>query len=87
MAGRCVCADCSPPMRSILASTTVLSELRTLDPATRPIPLIVCSAAIRDLQEHEGLLRRYDIDVLPKPFDVDALLEKVQANLSRGDRS
>ena len=64
-----------------------LLELLTLDPQTRPIPLIVCSAAIRDLQEHEGLLRRYDIDVLPKPFDVDALLEKVQANLSRGDRS
>ena len=62
---------------------TVL-ELLTLDPETRPIPLLVCSAAIRDLQEHEPLLRRYGVDVLPKPFDLDALLEKVEAALAGG---
>ena len=64
---------------------TVL-ELLTLDPETRPIPLLVCSAAIRDLQEHEPLLRRYGVDVLPKPFDLDALLEKVGAALAGGSR-
>ena len=57
-------------------------ELLTLDPATRPIPLIVCSAAITELQAHEPLLRKFAIDVLPKPFDLDVLLEKVQAGLS-----
>jgi CheY-like chemotaxis protein len=62
---------------------TVL-ELLTLDPATRPIPLIVCSAAIQDLHAHESLLRQYDIDVLPKPFDLDALLDKVRGGLARG---
>lgn len=61
---------------------TVL-ELLTLDPATRPIPLIVCSAAIRDLQDHEPLLKQYGIDVLPKPFDLDALLENVEAALRK----
>jgi CheY-like chemotaxis protein len=64
---------------------TVL-ELLTLDPATRPIPLIVCSAAVRDLQAHEPLLRRYGVAVLPKPFDLDALLEQVRAGLGEGTR-
>ena len=60
-----------------------LLELLTLDPATRPIPLVVCSAAIRDLQDHGPMLREFGIDVLPKPFDLDALLEKVEADLAR----
>jgi CheY-like chemotaxis protein len=64
---------------------TVL-ELLTLDPATRPIPLIVCSAAVQDLQAHEPLLQRYGVAVLPKPFDLDALLEQVRAGLGEGTR-
>ena len=62
------------------AGWTIL-ELLTLDPDTRPIPLIVCSAAIRDLQDHESLLQQYGVGVLPKPFDLDALLEKVRTAL------
>jgi len=61
-------------------------ECVTLDPKTRPIPMIVCSAAIRELQAHEELLERYGIDVLTKPFDLDALLEKVATALERGRR-
>ena len=62
---------------------TVL-ELLTVDPATQPIPVIVCSAAITELREHQPLLRRYRVEVLPKPFDLDALLEKVRAGLAEG---
>ena len=61
-----------------------LLELLTLDPQTRPIPLIVCSAAIRDLQDHQPLLDRFGIGVLPKPFDLEVLLEKVEAALGEG---
>ena len=61
-------------------------ECLTLDPRTRPIPLIVCSAAIRELQAHQELLDQYGIDVLTKPFDLDTLLEKVATGLSRGRR-
>jgi CheY-like chemotaxis protein len=61
-------------------------ECLTLDPQTRPIPLIVCSAAIRDLQEHQPMLEKYGIDVLPKPFDLDALLTKVDHGLALGER-
>jgi CheY-like chemotaxis protein len=61
-----------------------LLELLTLDPDTRPIPLIACSAAIRELQDHEPLLQRLGVDVLPKPFDLEILIEKVQAAVARG---
>ncbi|MCC7367581.1 MAG: response regulator [Chloroflexi bacterium] len=61
-------------------------ECLTLDPKTAQIPLIVCSAAIRELQAHEELLERYGIEVLTKPFDLDALLEKVASALARGNR-
>jgi CheY-like chemotaxis protein len=59
-------------------------ELLTLDPQTRDVPMIVCSAAIRELQDHEDLLKKYGVDVLPKPFDLDTLLEKVEAALTKG---
>ena len=58
-----------------------LLELLTLDPKTRPIPLIVCSAAIADLQAHQPQLDNLGVDVLPKPFDLDQLLEKIQLGL------
>jgi DNA-binding response OmpR family regulator len=64
----------------------MLLNLLTLDPATRPIPVIVCSAAVHSLQEHEELLQQYDCDVLPKPFDLDALLDKVKAALAKHRR-
>ena len=61
-------------------------ECLTLDPKTKPIPLIVCSAAIRELQAHQEMLDLYGIDVLAKPFDLDVLLEKVAKALSRSSR-
>jgi DNA-binding response OmpR family regulator len=62
-------------------------ELLTLDPATRPIPVIVCSAAVNSLHEHDALLQQYDCEVLPKPFDLDVLLAKVKAALARYPRN
>jgi DNA-binding response OmpR family regulator len=64
----------------------MILNLLTLDPATRPIPVIICSAAVHSLQEHEDLLQKYDCDVLPKPFDLDALLAKVEAALAKHRR-
>lgn len=62
-------------------------ELLTLDPATRPIPVIVCSAAVNSLHEHDALLQQYDCEVLAKPFDLDVLLAKVKAALARYPRN
>src|ERR1700704_3402908 len=60
---------------------TILNLL-TLDPATRHIPAIVFSAAIQSLHEHQDLLSKYGIRVLPKPFDLDALLSTIEETLS-----
>lgn len=62
---------------------TILERL-TCDPETRPIPVIVCSAALDDFPDREPLLRRPGVDVLPKPFDLDALLAKVKLGLGIG---
>jgi two-component system response regulator GlrR len=60
---------------------TILNLL-TLDPQTRPIPVIVCSAAIESLHQHQEWLSRYGIRALPKPFDLDALLATIEEVLA-----
>lgn len=59
-------------------------NLLTLDPATRPVPVLVCSAAIHSLQEHAPMLEKHGIRALPKPFDLDDLLEAIQQTLDQG---
>jgi CheY-like chemotaxis protein len=59
---------------------TILNLL-TLDPSTRDIPMIVCSAAISSLHEHQQILTRYGIRALPKPFDLDTLLTTIHEML------
>jgi DNA-binding response OmpR family regulator len=56
---------------------TILNLL-TLDPETRPIPIIVCSAAIQSLHEHQPMLDRFGITALPKPFDLEELLSTIE---------
>jgi CheY-like chemotaxis protein len=59
----------------------VLERLKA-DPGTVAIPVLVCSGDARLLAElHERLLA-WDCAVLPKPFDLDALLAAIQACLA-----
>ncbi|HEX6509669.1 MAG TPA: response regulator [Chloroflexota bacterium] len=67
-------------MESAETGWTIL-ELLTLDRAMRPIPVIVCSAALIDLRAHEELLRMYGVTVLPKPFDIETLYQRVEEAL------
>jgi CheY-like chemotaxis protein len=60
---------------------TILNLL-TLDPATRPIPVVVCSAAIHSLHEHQEWLDRFGVRALPKPFDLDILLDTISSMLA-----
>ena len=52
-----------------------------MDRATADIPLIICSAAIKDLKEIEGHLAARDVGVLYKPFDVEELISLVDRKL------
>jgi CheY-like chemotaxis protein len=65
---------------------TILNLL-TLDPKTRPTPIVVCSAAIQSLHEHQEWLSRYGIKALPKPFDLDVLLATIEQVLAEHRKS
>ncbi|HTJ61754.1 MAG TPA: response regulator [Candidatus Saccharimonadales bacterium] len=61
-------------------------DVLTLDPATRAIPVIVCSAAIASLGEARTKLAMLDVAVLEKPFDLEQLSAAVAAALTSGRR-
>jgi CheY-like chemotaxis protein len=52
-----------------------------LDPLTRHIPVIVCSAHIQVLHEHAQSFAAKGHRVLPKPFEVEALLAEIESVL------
>ena len=54
----------------------LLQKLRMYAP-TKALPVILCTAAIREVREQEEVLRQKDIPVVYKPFDVDELLQAV----------
>jgi CheY-like chemotaxis protein len=60
-----------------------LLELLCLDPLTRDIPLIVCSADLPQLQAGEEQLRACGAAILPKPFDLEELCTLVRRCLHR----
>jgi CheY-like chemotaxis protein len=60
-------------------------ELLHEDPATRDVPVILCSAAAPALDLHADRLRQGTVTALAKPFDVDQLLNEIERLLaSRG---
>lgn len=62
-----------------------LQKLR-LSRATSMIPIIVCTAALRDAREQEEILLQKGIPVLYKPFDIDELLRLVKQRLDHSSR-
>lgn len=61
-------------------------DILTLDPATRSIPVIICSAAIGSLGSARQKLAALDVAVLEKPFDIDQLGAAVSAALASAPR-
>ena len=64
------------------AGWLVLRQLQT-DPRTMHIPVILCSADDRTLECYRSVSGAAPATMLPKPFEVDALLAQVQAALSK----
>jgi len=48
-------------------------DVLTLDPKTRPIPVILCTAGLASLAAHRAKLLAMDVHVLEKPFDLGTL--------------
>ena len=61
---------------------TVL-ELLKLDPTTTSIPVIVTSADTGGLKEQQRNLREQGYTTLPKPFDLERLLAKIEEVIGR----
>jgi DNA-binding response OmpR family regulator len=57
-------------------------EMLTLDPKTTGIPLIVCSAAVKSLEERREMLARHGIKAVPKPFDLPELLGAIRESIA-----
>jgi CheY-like chemotaxis protein len=56
-------------------------DMIKLDPETAAIPVIVCSAAVREIEAAEARLQEQNCDVLLKPFNIDELVAKVRARI------
>jgi CheY-like chemotaxis protein len=52
-------------------------------PATQHLPILVCTAAARTVQEHLPYVHVQQIGLLLKPFDVDVLLNGIQELLGQ----
>ena len=61
-------------------------DILTLDPATRAIPVIICSAALASLGAARGKLAALDVAVLEKPFDIEQLTACVSAAIASAPR-
>ncbi|HUY77263.1 MAG TPA: hypothetical protein VMV29_10860 [Ktedonobacterales bacterium] len=49
--------------------------------ATAMIPVVICTAAIREVLDIEGYLQAHGVRLVAKPFDIDVLLETVRLAL------
>jgi len=58
------------------AGWSLLQTLK-LDPETCTIPIVLCTAAARDVAARGCQLQAMDVAVVLKPFDIDALLATV----------
>ena len=56
-------------------------QMLKMQRSTASIPVIICTAAIREVQETEGYLVSRGVLILFKPFDIDNLLSMVNQAL------
>ena len=63
----------------------LLTTLRQM-PATAAIPILICSADARFLQEHADTLQTLGCATMQKPFDLDVLLRTIAALIASRDQ-
>ena len=65
------------------AGILMLEQLKMYRP-TKDIPVVLCTAALRDIREQKDVLLAKGIPVLYKPFDLDEFLDLVKKMLASG---
>lgn len=60
-------------------------QMLKMQRSTAGIPVIVCTAALREVQEQEGYLVSQGVRVIYKPFDIDDLITMIERAL-KGQR-
>jgi CheY-like chemotaxis protein len=60
-------------------------QLLKMDRTTKSIPVVICTAAVRQVEELESHLRTMGIEAVLKPFDIDHILSALARALSEGD--
>lgn len=58
-----------------------LLQLLRMDRRTVRIPIVLCTAAVREVDALQGHLERMDVAVVLKPFDIDHLLRVIRDSL------
>ncbi len=64
------------------AAPFVLLDQLAADPATAALPVLVCSGAVREIEQAAERLAHIESAVLLKPFDIDDLLASVSRLLA-----
>ena len=60
-------------------------DLLKLSPSTASIPVIVCTAALKEVFEQQDYLAAQGVKVLLKPFLVDAMVDAINSALALTD--
>ena len=60
-------------------------DLLKLSPSTASIPVIVCTAALKEVFEQQDYLAAQGVKVLLKPFLVDAMVDAINSALALAD--
>jgi CheY-like chemotaxis protein len=56
-------------------------QLLKMDRTTEALPVVICTAAVRQAQEQEAHLRTLGVEVVLKPFDIDHVLDALRRAL------
>lgn len=62
-------------------------EMLRMNRTTSCIPIVICTVALKDVQEQEGYLNNQSIHTVYKPFDIDILLETIKIALETASQS
>ena len=57
-------------------------QMLKMQRSTMHIPIIVCTAALREVQEQEGYLVSQGVRIIYKPFDIDDLFTAIKRALA-----